>query len=111
MLSLGPETKAETPLPDLVPGDRLLAFAELELTTDAEDPEPSGPDRQRLLLRAEGRGDAALAATRTPRVGRRRSSSPPAWRQAVTHQRHHAVVTFGDAGVESAAGQPWQGLP
>ena len=37
-LSLGPRTKSENPLPELEPGDRLLVFAELELTTDAEDP-------------------------------------------------------------------------
>ncbi len=30
------------PLPELRGGDRLLAFAELELTTDAEDPNHPG---------------------------------------------------------------------
>ena len=37
VLSFGPESPTDSPLPDLRPGDRLLAFAELEVTTDAED--------------------------------------------------------------------------
>jgi hypothetical protein len=105
VLSLGRETKTETPLPDLAPGDRLLAFAELELTTDADDPNHPGlvgnaysyaPDVTARLVLAGGAGDLD---------GIELSKSP--WTQAVTHQRHHAVVTFGDAQARIPDG--WKG--
>ena len=82
VLSLGADSETDSPLPDLAAGDRLLAFAELELTTDADDPHQPGPDRQRVLLLARRRGDAAArrgrrGATRRSRRGR---SSWPAIR-------------------------------
>jgi hypothetical protein len=106
VLSLGPDTKSDTPLPDLAAGDRLLAFAELELTTDADDPNHPGlignaysyaPNVAATLLLARGPDDleGGVELSRTP------------WHQAVTHQRHHAVVTFGDAEARVPAG--WKG--
>jgi hypothetical protein len=113
VLSLGPETKTETPLPELAPGDRLLAFAELELTTDAEDANHPGlvgnaysysPKVEATLLLAadaeavEAKAGRALELVRAP------------WRQAISHQRHHAVVTFGDAELRvPGGGLPWNG--
>ena len=113
VLSLGPETKTETPLPDLVAGDRLLVFAELELTTDAEDPNHPGlvgnaysysPNVEATLLLA------ADADAVEPKQGRAIELARAPWRQAVSHQRHHAVVTFGDAELRvPAGGLGWEG--
>ncbi len=99
VLSLGPETKGDSPLPDLAAGDRLLAFAELELTTDAEDPNHPGrignaysyaPNVEATLLLAPG--PATVAAGEGGAI--ELPASP--WQRAVTHQQHHAVITFGD---------------
>jgi hypothetical protein len=113
VLSLGPETKSENPLPDLLGGDRLLAFAELELTTDAEDPGHPGrignaysysPKVEATLLLA---ADPEAAAAKP---GRAVELVKAPWRQAVSHQRHHAVVTFGDGDFRVPdAGLPWRG--
>jgi hypothetical protein len=106
VLTLGPDTKSETPLPDLAAGDRLLAFCELELTTDADDPNHPGlvgnaysyaPNVNATLLLAPGPDSVE--------GGIELSHSP--WHQAVTHQHHHAVVTFGDAEARIPAG--WNG--
>lgn len=113
VLSLGPQTKTDSPLPDLAPGDRLLAFAELELTTDADDPKHPGrignaysysPNVEATLLLAAD-PDAAAAE-----LGRALELARAPWRQAVSHQRHHAVVTFGDAELRiPGKGLPWGG--
>jgi len=88
VLSLGPGTKTDTPMPDLAPGDRLLVFAELELTTDADDPNHPG-------LVGNAYSYAPNVTARLVLDGIELSKKP--WTQAVTHQRHHAVVTFGDS--------------
>lgn len=113
VLSLGPQTKTDSPLPDLAPGDRLLAFAELELTTDAEDPNHPGlignaysysPAVEATLLLAADAGAVVAEAGRAVALG----SGP--WRQDISHQRHHAVVTFGDAELRvPKEGLPWSG--
>ena len=113
LVSLGPQTKTDSPLPDLAPGDRLLALAELELTTDADDPAHPGlignaysysPDVEATLLLA---ADAEAVA---PQPGRALELARAPWRQAVSHQRHHAVVTFGDAELRvPKGGLPWSG--
>ncbi len=113
VLSFGPETRTETPLPELAAGDRLLAFAELELTTDAEDPNHPGrignaysysPKVEATLLLAADAGVVEAKRGQALELGR----GP--WRQAISHRRHHAVVTFGDAELRvPAAGLPWQG--
>src|SRR5919106_1667024 len=41
-MSFGPKTKTDSPMPDIEAGDKLLVFAELEVTTDAEDPNHPG---------------------------------------------------------------------
>lgn len=98
-LSLGPATTAETPMPDLERGDRLLAFAELELTTDAED--PSHPGRIGNAYSYAPKVEATFELADSPESVDG-AELAPAWRQTVTHQRHHTVVTFGDAGVTVA---------
>jgi hypothetical protein len=113
VLSLGPETDSEMPLPQLADGDRMLAFAELELTTDANDPNhpglvgnayPYSPNVEAtLLLAADAEAIEAKAGRALELVG-----TP--WRQAVSHQRHHAVVTFGDGELRVPdGGLPWKG--
>ena len=113
LVSLGPQTKTDSPLPDLAPGDRLLAFAELELTTDADDPAHPGlignaysysPAVEATLLLA---ADAEAVA---PQPGRAVELAGAPWRRDVSHQRHHAVVTFGDAELRvPKGGLPWSG--
>ena len=93
-LSFGPKTKTDTPLPDLRPGDRLLAFAELELTTDAEDPNHPGRIGNAYSYSPEVEARFVLAPSGRSAEG---VELAPAWRQTITHQRHHAVVGFADA--------------
>ncbi len=105
VLSLGPQTKSEAPLPELAGGDRLLAFAELELTTDAEDPNHPGLIGNAYSYAPNVTATLVLAASPDAVDGIELSNSP--WTQVVTHQRHHAVVTFGDA--EKRLPRDWEG--
>jgi hypothetical protein len=93
-LSFGPRTKTDSPLPDLRPGDRLLAFAELELTTDAEDPNHPGRIGNAYSYSPEVEARFVLAPSGRSAEG---IELAPAWRQRLTHQRHHGVVGFADA--------------
>jgi hypothetical protein len=112
-LSFGPGAKTDCPLPDIAPGDRLEVLAELEVTTDAEDPNHPGligtaygyaPEVEATLLLAAGPGETEPGAGRAIALGR-------PWRRAVTHEQHHAVIEF-DAPVEiPAAGPGWTGAP
>jgi hypothetical protein len=111
-LSFGPQTDTETPFPDLAPGDRLRVFAELEVTTDAADPNHPGrignaysyaPDVSAWLLLASGPNEVEAKPNRAVELAR-------PWRQTVSHEHHHAVVTFADAELElPAEGLPWRG--
>jgi hypothetical protein len=108
VLSLGPETKSETPLPQLAGGDRLLAFAELELTTDADDPNHPGLVGNAYSYAPHVVATLLLAPSPDAVDGGIELSHP--WKQAVTHQRHHAVVTFSDAEARiPPKGLPWEG--
>ena len=101
------------PLPELRGGDRLLAFAELELTTDAEDPNHPGlignaysyspTVEATMLLAADPERAEAAPGKAIELVGK-------PGRQKITHQLHHAVITFGDGKLEiPSGGLPWQG--
>lgn len=113
VLSLGPHTDSDQPLPEIAAGDRLLAFAELELTTDADDPNHPGlignaysysPKVEATLLLAGSPGAAAPGAGGAIELVRK------PWQRAVSHQQHHAVVTFGDGELAVAGGGlPWKG--
>jgi hypothetical protein len=112
VLSFGSDTATDVPLPDLAPGDRLRAFAELEVTTDADDPNHPGlvgnaysysPKVEATLLLAASADEVAAKPGRAIALG-------DPWRQTVSHQQHHAVVTFGDARLEvPAGGLSWTG--
>ena len=87
-LSFGPQTRTETPLPELAAGDRLLAFAELELTTDAEDPNHPGrignaysysPKVEATLLLAADAGSSRRSVAR-----RSSSAEGPGARRSAT---------------------------
>ena len=112
VLSLGVDTDSDSPLPELAADDRLLALAELELTTDAEDP-TTRAHRQRVLVRAQGRGDDVAGPRRRAGGGegsRAVEIVKQPWREAISHQRHHAVITFGDGELRiPAGGPPWRG--
>jgi len=83
------------------------------LTTDAEDPNHPGlignaysyaPEVEATLLLA---ADSAAAA---PEQGRAIELARAPWHRTVTHQHHHAVVTFGDAELRiPGGGLPWSG--
>ncbi len=110
VLSLGPQTASEMPLPELAAGDRLLAFAELELTTDASDADHPGLIGNAYSYAPNVSATLVLAPGSDAVDGIELSKSP--WRRAVTHQLHHAVVTFGDAEARiPKGGVPWQGPP
>lgn len=110
-LCFGPSTRTDSPLPDLLPGDRLLVFAELEVTTDAEDaghpgrignPYSYAPLVEASLLLA---ADEA-AVDPGPRALRLASR----WHESVGHRQHHAVVVFEDGEITvPRRGLPWRG--
>ena len=108
-LSLGPDTDTASPLPDLAGGDGLEVLAELELTTDAPDANHPGlignayhyaPNVEATLLLA---ADASVTE-----AGPQAVALAPPWRQAISHERHHGVVTFGNGAITlPAGGLPW----
>ncbi len=110
-LCFGPGTRTDSPLPDLLPGDRLLVFGELEVTTDAEDaghpgrignPYSYAPLVEATLLLAADE-DAVEAGSRALRLATR-------WRESVSHRQHHAVVVFEDGEITvPRRGLPWRG--
>ncbi|MGZ8667553.1 MAG: hypothetical protein ACXWZM_10665 [Solirubrobacterales bacterium] len=111
VMSFGPRTRTDSPLPDLLPGDRLLAFAELEVTTDAEDAGHPGrignaysyaPLVEASLLLAADQG-AVEAGPKALKLAKR-------WRESVSHRQHHAVVVFEDGEITvPRRGLPWPG--
>ncbi len=113
VLSLGADSDTDSPLPDLAADDRLLAFAELELTTDADDPHNPGrignaytyaPDVEATMLLADDPGATEAKRGRAIELVRK------PWKGTISHQRHHEVVTFGDGELSiPAGGLPWRG--
>ena len=112
VLSFGPGSPTDSPLPDLRPGDRLLAFAELEVTTDAED--RNHPGRIGNPYSYAPRVDASLLLAARPnrteeRPGEAFALAPP-WHERVSHERHHGVVVFPDGEFTvPGGGLPWSG--
>ena len=111
VLSFGPDSKTDSPLPEIKGGDRLEVYAELEVTTDA--PEEKHPGRignvygyapaleARLLLAA----DAGI----TEETGGRSIALGKPWRGSLNHEQHHGVITFAAALDVPAGGLPWEG--
>jgi hypothetical protein len=110
-MSFGPRTKTDSPMPDLEAGDRLLVFAELEVTTDA--PDPSHPGLIGNAYTYAPKVDAALllaADEDQAEEGAEALALARPWREEVSHRRHHGVVVFPDGELEiPAAGLPWRG--
>ena len=112
VMSFGPASRTDSPLPDIRPGDRLMVFAELEVTTDAEDPNHPGlignaysypPLVEASLLLAD---DEQAADEDTKHA----LALAKPWRQTLTHRHHHGVVVFpkGELTVPKR-GLPWNG--
>jgi hypothetical protein len=112
VLSFGSDTATDVPLPDLAPGDRLRVFAELEVTTDADDPNHPGLVGNSYSYSPKVEATLLLAANvdeDEAKRGRAIELAQP-WRQTVSHQQHHAVITFDDARLDvPAGGLPWNG--
>lgn len=112
LLSLGPDSKADLPMPDVRPGDRLRLFAELEVTTDYQDPDDDGlvgkaysydPRLEATLLLAADETAAVAEAGRAVQIG-------DPWRGECTHDQHHRVIVFPDYGCTvPPAGIGWDG--
>ncbi len=111
VLTFGPESKTDSPFPDLEPGDRLLVFAELEVTTDAE--EDGNPGRIGNAYSYTPKVEASLLLAAEPtaaKPGRRALVLARPWREKLSHRRHHGVVTFEDGEIMVARrGLPWHG--
>jgi hypothetical protein len=106
----GPPPPPHARLPDLRPGDRILVSAELEVTTDCQQPPgcagtPYGYDPEvafGLVLAA-----SKTAATPDPAIAI--PLAPPQVR-AVTHERHHDVFVVDNAAFTVPPnGLPWSG--
>jgi hypothetical protein len=112
VLAFGPQTATDAPFPDLAPGDRLRVFAELEVTTDAHDANHPGrignpyayaPEVTASLMLASGPDQVEAKEGRAIELAR-------PWRRQVSHEHHHAVVTFDDAALDlPPGGLPWRG--
>jgi hypothetical protein len=101
VLSLGPGSDTELPLPDIKPGDRLRIFAELEVTTN---PDRSAPGLVGSAYTYTPKIEATLWAARdaefaTAKAGYA-SQIGPAWSGSCAPAKHHEVITFGDWGLE-----------
>ena len=108
-LSLGPDSDTASPLPDIAGGDRLEALAELELTTDAPEPNHPGLIGNAYSYAPNVEATLLLAADATvTEAGSQAIALAAPWRQAISHERHHGVVTFGDGAIAvPAGGLPW----
>jgi hypothetical protein len=112
VLSFGPGSETDLPLPEIAAGDRLEVLAELELTTDA--PTANHPGRIGNVYDYSPNVEATLLLAADPdaarvKPGRAIALAKP-WVDAVSHERHHAVVTFGDGKLAvPRAGLPWRG--
>ncbi len=112
VLSFGPGSETDLRLPEIAARDRLEVLAELELTTDAPVATHPGrignvyaysPNVEATLLLA---ADSEAAGVKP---GRAIALAKP-WVDAVSHERHHVVVTFGDGKLTVPAdGLPWRG--
>ena len=113
VMSFGPSTKTDSPMPDVAAGDRLLVFAELEVTTDAEDPNHPGRIGSAYSYAPKVEAALLLAADEDQEEeGSKALALAPRWHEKVSHRRHHGVVVFPKGELEiPAAGLPWNGPP
>ena len=111
VLSLGADSDTDSPLPDIAAGDRLEVLAELELTTDAADPNHPGlignaysyaPDVEATLLLA---ADASVTE-----AGAQAIELAPAWRSRSARSATTASSRSATARMTiPAGGLPWGG--
>jgi hypothetical protein len=108
VMRLGRDTKSDDPMPDLRPGDKLIAYAELEVTTDAKDKKNPGligapysysPQVDARLLLARERDRVEPQAGKSIVIGR--------WGRKCSHERHHEVVEISASEVTVPA--RWSG--
>lgn len=111
VMRLSEKTKTETPLPDLAPGDKLVVYVELEVTTDAASASNPGliGHPYSYAPRVEARfllaGDPTAVA---PAPGKAISIAPAAYSEC-SQQRHHLVLRLGGAGfVIPRSGLGWK---
>jgi hypothetical protein len=113
VMSFGPATQTDAPLPDLRPGDQLLVFAELEVTTDAKDRNHPGRIGNPYGYSPKVEASLLLAAndSETEEKPNRAIALSAPWREEVSHVRHHGVVVFpkGQYKVPRRGGLPWPG--
>jgi len=111
VMSFGPRTRTDSPMPDIEAGDKLLVFAELEVTTDAEDPNHPGLIGSAYSYAPKVEAGLLLAADDDQaEEGPKALSLAGPWREEVSHRRHHGVVVFPKGELEiPAAGLPWRG--
>ena len=110
VLSFGAQSKTDSPLPDLAPGDRLEVFAELEVTTDAEDPNHPGLVGSAYSYAPKVEASLLLAAgPEVSKPGRRAIELAKPWRGELSHQKHHGVIDFAAKFEIPDAGLPWSG--
>ena len=111
VLSFGPDSKTDSPLPDIKGGDRLEVYAELEVTTDAPEEKHPGrignvygyaPALEAQLLLAADAGITEVKGGRSIALGK-------AWTGTLSHEQHHGVITFAAALDVPAEGLPWEG--
>jgi hypothetical protein len=113
VLSLGPGAKTDLPLPsDLQPGDRLRIFVELEVTTDYETkvkgsigtPYSYAPRIDAVLLLAHDAKAAAHTPGRAHSIAKTRAV-------ALSHERHHELITMAGEYRVPDGGPPFTGPP
>lgn len=112
VLSLGPDSKTDLPLPQtLEPGDLLRIYVELELTTDYETkvagsmgtPYGYAPWVEAVVLLA---ADGSATAHDPGRAHSIRKTKPV----QISHDRHHQVLVVAEAEYEvPRTGLPWSG--
>ena len=112
VMSFGPQTQTDSPLPDIEPGDRLLVLAELEVTTDAEDANHPGRIGNPYSYAPRVEASLLLAADdgQTEEKPRRALALSRPWRETLSHARHHGVVVFPKGELKvPRRGLPWGG--
>ena len=111
VLSFGPGSRTDSPFPDLEPGDRLLALAELEVTTDAA--EEGHPGRIGNAYSYAPKVEASLFLAAEPTVaepGRRAIALASPIGLALSHRHHHGVLAFANGRYDvPVRGLPWRG--
>jgi hypothetical protein len=116
VLSLGQHTQqpghggSELPLPDLEPGDLLLAFAELEVTTDAPTPDNPGLIGTAYTYDPTVRARFLLARDENAHEAEQgRAIQLDEWSGDCSQAHHHSVLILQREHLVAAHGLGWDG--